>query len=217
MKRVHVMPFGTCILSDGKVRFRLWAPAACAVELCLVNQASDDIVLPMCRFSDGWFQLETPVGLAVPGTLYCFRIDGGQTVSDPASRSNPLDVHGPSQLVDPRAFDWQDDDWHGRPWHEAVIYELHLGAFTAEGSFAAAMERLDYLLELGVTVIELMPVADFPGNRNWGYDGALLFAPDQSYGTPQELKALVQAAHARGLMVLLDVVYNHFGPDGNCL
>ncbi len=217
MKRVHEMPFGACVLSDGKVRFRLWAPAARTVELCLENQASDEIVLSMSRLSDGWFQLETPVGLAGPGTLYRYRIDGGQRVSDPASRSNPLDVHGPSQVVDAGAFDWQDDDWHGRSWYEAVIYELHLGAFTGEGTFVAAMQRLDYLVELGVTAIELMPVADFPGNRNWGYDGVLLFAPDHSYGTSHELKALVQAAHARGLMVLLDVVYNHFGPDGNYL
>ena len=217
MKRAHEMPFGASVLSDGKVRFRLWAPSARTVELCLKNQASDEIVLPMNRLSDGWFQRETPVGLAGQGTLYCYRIDGGQRVSDPASRSNPQDVHGPSQVVDAVAFDWQDDAWRGRPWHEAVIYELHLGTFTDEGTFAAAMQRLDYLVELGITAIELMPVADFSGTRNWGYDGVLLFAPDHSYGTPDELKALVQAAHARGLMVLLDVVYNHFGPDGNYL
>ncbi len=136
---------------------------------------------------------------------------------DPASRANPYDVHGSSQVVDPSAFDWQDDTWKGRLWYESVIYELHVGTFTAEGTFTAALQRLDYLVELGITAIELMPIADFPGKRNWGYDGVLLFAPDSCYGTPEELKALVQAAHTRGLMVLLDVVYNHFGPDGNYL
>jgi 1,4-alpha-glucan branching enzyme/maltooligosyltrehalose trehalohydrolase len=167
--------------------------------------------------ADGWFEIETLPSQAKHGTLYHYRLDNGLEVPDPASRANPRDVHGPSQVVDANAFIWQDDAWRGRPWHEAVIYELHLGTFTRAGTFTAAMQHLDYLVELGITAIELMPVADFPGTRNWGYDGVLLFAPDHSYGTPDELKALVQAAHARGLMVFLDVVYNHFGPDGNYL
>jgi maltooligosyltrehalose trehalohydrolase len=120
-------------------------------------------------------------------------------------------------VIDPNAFDWQDADWRGRPWEEAVIYELHVGAFSSYGTFAGACERLDYLADLGVTALELMPLSDFPGKRNWGYDGVLQFAPDSSYGRPEDLKRLVQAAHARGLMVLLDVVYNHFGPEGNYL
>ena len=215
MKRLHEMPFGTCFLADGQVRFRLWAPTARIVELFLESQAGEEMVLPMAPLADGWFQLET--SQATQGALYRYRIDGALRVPDPASRANPHDVHGPSRLVDPTAFCWQDLDWHGRSWHEAVIYELHLGTFTAEGNFSAAQQRLDYLVELGITAIELMPVADFSGARNWGYDGVLLFAPDSSYGTPDELKALVQAAHARGLMILLDVVYNHFGPDGNFL
>ncbi len=186
MKRMHDMPFGASMLADGKVRFRLWAPAARRVDLCLEQQADRDIVLPMNRLADGWFQLETPQ--ARQGALYRYRIDGGLLVPDPASRANPQDVHGPSQVIDPAAFSWQDGGWLGRPWQEAVIYELHLGAFTAEGSFMAAMQRLDYLVELGVTAIELMPLADFPGTRNWGYDGVLLFSPDNSYGTPDELK-----------------------------
>ena len=136
---------------------------------------------------------------------------------DPASRSNPDDVHGASQVVDPLAYQWRDAAWRGRPWHEAVVYELHLGTFTPEGTFAAARERLAGLAELGISAVELMPVADFPGKRNWGYDGVLPFAPDASYGAPDELKALVDQAHALGLMVLLDVVYNHFGPEGNYL
>ncbi len=215
MKRVHDMPFGAAVLLNGKVRFRLWAPAARKVELCLENHTGEDIVLPMDRLADGWFRCETPQ--ARHGTLYHYRIDDSLDVADPASRANPNGVHSSSQVIDAAAFFWQDEDWRGRPWHEAVIYELHLGAFTAEGSFLAAMQRLDYLAELGVTAIELMPIADFPGMRNWGYDGVLLFAPAHCYGAPDGLKALVQAAHARGLMILLDVVYNHFGPDGNYL
>jgi malto-oligosyltrehalose trehalohydrolase len=151
------------------------------------------------------------------GAEYLFRIDGRISVPDPASRWNPQDVHCASVLVDPGAFHWPDGQWSGRPWEEAVVYELHVGTFTPEGTFNAAIERLDYLVRLGITAIELMPVADFPGKRNWGYDGVLPFAPDSTYGTPADLKSLVAAAHARGLMVLLDVVYNHFGPEGNYL
>jgi maltooligosyltrehalose trehalohydrolase len=217
MRSSHDMPFGTCLLPGGNIRFCLWAPAVKKVELILEHDSGKKDVLPMHSTADGWFQIETVPLQAMPGTLYRYRLDDELDVPDPASRANPQDVHGLSQVVDPTAFIWQDDAWQGRPWHEAVIYELHLGTFTAEGTYAAAMQRLDYLVELGVTAIELMPVADFPGTRNWGYDGVLLFAPDHSYGTPDELKTLVQAAHARGLMVLLDVVYNHFGPDGNYL
>ncbi|MDO9168300.1 MAG: malto-oligosyltrehalose trehalohydrolase [Methylobacter sp.] len=211
------MPFGASVLPGGGIRFRLWAPAVRQVELILENNTDNKISLAMQPLEGGWFQLETSPQLAAPGTLYYYRLDGGLIVPDPASRANPQDVHGTSQIVDASAFIWQDDSWQGRPWHEAVIYELHLGTFTDDGTFSAAIRRLDYLVELGITAIELMPVADFPGTRNWGYDGALLFAPDHRYGTPHELKALVQAAHARGLMVFLDVVYNHFGPDGNYL
>jgi maltooligosyltrehalose trehalohydrolase len=217
MRRVHEMPFGASVRADGNVRFRLWAPAAQSVELCRKTHAGEDRVAAMHRLDNGWFQLELTQAQAMPGTRYRYRIDGDLNVPDPASRSNPDDVHGYSQVVDGAAFEWQDGGWSGRPWHSAVIYELHLGCFTHEGSFTAAIERLDYLVELGVSAIELMPVADFPGRRNWGYDGVLPFAPDSNYGTPDELKALIQAAHLRGLMVLLDVVYNHFGPDGNYL
>jgi maltooligosyltrehalose trehalohydrolase len=124
-------------------------------------------------------------------------------------------VHGPSEVIDPSAYQWKDSAWRGRPWSDAVLYELHVGAFTEEGTFLAAIEKLDHLVHLGVTAIEIMPVADFPGKRNWGYDGVLLYAPDSSYGRPEDFKALIEAAHLRGLMVILDVVYNHFGPDGN--
>jgi malto-oligosyltrehalose trehalohydrolase len=138
-------------------------------------------------------------------------------VPDPASRYQPEDVHGPSEVIDPAAWSWNDAGWQGRTWNEAVIYELHVGTFTPRGTFRSAIEKLGHLVSLGVTAIEIMPVADFPGGRNWGYDGVLLYAPDSSYGRPEDLKALVEAAHALGLMVFLDVVYNHFGPDGNYL
>jgi len=208
------MPFGAAVRADGATRFRLWAPAATRVDLDLATTAAR-AVLPLAALEGGWFEAAVPG--APHGSRYAFRIDGAHTVPDPASRANPDDVHAPSMVVDPLAFDWQDGAWRGRPWREAVLYELHVGTFTPAGTFAAAIERLDDLADLGVTAIELMPVADFPGERNWGYDGVLPFAPDASYGPPEDLKALVQAAHARGLMVLLDVVYNHFGPEGNYL
>jgi malto-oligosyltrehalose trehalohydrolase len=214
MRRRHEMPFGAAVSEDGATRFRLWAPAASRVDLALATGAAR-AALPLAALDGGWFEAVVPD--APHGTRYAFRIGGERSVPDPASRCNPDDVHAPSMVVDPLAFDWHDDGWRGRPWHEAVLYELHVGTFTRDGTFGAAIERLDHLADLGITAIELMPVADFPGARNWGYDGVLPFAPDASYGRPEDLKALVQAAHARGLMVLLDVVYNHFGPEGNYL
>jgi len=213
LKRMHSMPFGAEI-ADGTTRFRLWAPAARQVDLELtVGETRRQSA--MASLAGGWFEAEERNAPA--GSRYGFRIDGGRSVPDPASRSNPDDVHAPSAVVDPLAFDWSDDRWTGRPWEEAVVYELHVGAFTDQGTFSSAAERLDYLAELGVTAIELMPLADFPGRRGWGYDGVLPFAPDASYGSVADLKRLIDAAHARELMMLLDVVYNHFGPDGNYL
>lgn len=209
--RRHHMPFGAQLTARG-VRFRLWAPGCREVRLRL---GEDGPGLAMTPSAEGWFERTEPG--AGPGTRYRFEVGGGLRVPDPASRFNPDDVHGASEVIDPAAFDWQDGAWRGRPWTEAVIYELHVGAFSPEGSFAGVAARLDHLAGLGVTALELMPVADFSGARNWGYDGVLPFAPDSSYGRPEALKALVQAAHARGLMVLLDVVYNHFGPEGNYL
>ncbi len=214
VNRLHRMPFGAEMRKSGEVRFRLWAPAVRRVELCLEHDGGEDI-LPMQALTGGWF--ETVTDRAGPGSRYRFRIDGDIRVPDPASRFNPADVHGASEVIDPAAFDWCDGGWRGRPWEEAVFYELHVGAFTPSGTFAGVEDRLDYLADLGVTAIELMPVGDFPGTRNWGYDGVLPFAPDHRYGRPEALKALVQSAHARGLMVFLDVVYNHFGPEGNYL
>jgi malto-oligosyltrehalose trehalohydrolase len=207
------MPFGAEPRHDG-VRFRLWAPGAQRIELCLTRRNRDKEIV-MARQPDGWFEVVTDE--ARPGSRYRYRIDAGLMVPDPASRYNPLDVHGPSEVIDARSFLWRDADWRGRPWEEAVIYELHVGAFTPAGTFMAAAERLDHLADIGVTAIELMPVADFPGKRNWGYDGVLPYAPDSRYGRPDDLKHLINAAHCSGLMVFLDVVYNHFGPEGNYL
>jgi maltooligosyltrehalose trehalohydrolase len=205
----HSMPFGAQVLGDGRVRFRLWAPAAREVAVS-VNGAS----FPMQKLEGGWFE---SVEQAVPGARYRYRIDGAEEVPDPASRFQPRDAEGPSEVIDARAFPWDEAHWRGRPWREAVIYELHVGTFTSRGHYEGVLERLPYLRELGVTAIELMPLADFCGRRNWGYDGVLPFAPDSRYGRPEALKALVQAAHRAGLMVFLDVVYNHFGPKGNFL
>ncbi len=207
------MPFGTEIGPAG-VRFALWAPGAAKVGL-LLDGAGPEAALPLPARGDGWYEAVVPQARA--GTRYRYRIDDALCVPDPAARFAPGDVHGEAQVIDPAAFDWPDDAWTGRPWHEAIIYELHVGTFTPEGTFAALQARLPALAALGVTAIELMPLADFPGARNWGYDGVLLFAPDATYGTPDDLKRLVAAAHAEGLMVFLDVVYNHFGPEGNYL
>ncbi len=203
----HRLPFGANLLAEGLTSFRLWAPGVDAVELLVDGQAPQ----PMRREPDGWVALEAPCGA---GAQYLFRLPDGREVPDPASRFQPRDVGGPSEVIDPLAHEWQHDDWIGRPWTEAVIYELHVGAC---GGYDGVRERLPELAELGITAIELMPVADFAGSRNWGYDGVLPFAPDSAYGRPEQLKQLVDAAHGLGIMVLLDVVYNHFGPQGNHL
>jgi malto-oligosyltrehalose trehalohydrolase len=203
------MPFGAEVLGDGGVRFRLWAPGAHQVELLLEDQ-----IRIMKKLEAGWYETTEK---ARPGALYKYRIDARHEVPDPASRFQPQDAEGPSEVIDPHAFGWEEESWRGRPWEEAVIYELHVGTFTSQGSFAAVIPKLPYLKDLGVTAIELMPLADFAGRRNWGYDGVLPYAPDSSYGRPEDLKALMQAAHRAGLMVFLDVVYNHFGPKGNFL
>lgn len=212
--RLHRMDFGAEPEAGGATRFRLWAPAVRDVQLILENGAGAG-TYAMRRDVGGWFTCIHD--RAPPGTLYRFQLDGGIAVPDPASRYQPQDVTGPSEVVDPTSFEWRDEDWTGRHWDETVLYELHVGAFTPEGTFRATEEKLDHLVGLGITAIELMPVAEAPRRRNWGYDGAYLFAPNSAYGRPEDLKALVQAAHERGLMVFLDVVYNHFGPEGNFL
>ena len=194
-------------LDDTGVTFRLWAPAARKAELLL------DRAIAMEKHGE-WFTAR--VAGAGAGTRYRFRIDGDIEIADPASHFQPEDVQGPSEVVD-HAYAWKCKDWTGRPWEEAVISEAHAGTFTREGTFRAIIGKLDHLAATGITALELMPLADFPGRWNWGYDGVLLYAPDSAYGRPEDLKALIDAAHARGLMVFLDVVYNHFGPEGNYL
>jgi malto-oligosyltrehalose trehalohydrolase len=214
VRRAHAMPFGAEV-THGGVRFRIWAPSAERIDL-LLGDPDRGLVeeRALRRLEDGFWECTAALP---PGALYRYRVDGGRAVPDPASRFQPRDVHGPSEVIDPAAFAWHDAGWRGRPWEETVLYELHAGAFSREGGFDGVRRRLDRLAGLGVTALELMPLADFPGGRNWGYDGVLPFAPDSTYGRPEELKRLVSAAHERGLCVFLDVVYNHFGPEGNYL
>ena len=212
MRYAYERRWGAEVLPDGGARFRLWAPALNALSL---SAGAGGATEPMRKGDDGWFELETD--LIKAGDPYLFQLPDGMKVPDPAARAQQRDVHGPSLLFDPRAYEWRSAGWQGRPWAEAIIYELHTGTFTDEGTFSGIARKLDDLVELGVTAIELMPVAQFSGNRGWGYDGVLLYAPHVAYGGPDRLKKLIDAAHARGLMVLLDVIYNHFGPDGNYL
>lgn len=199
--------FGAVPVNESHTRFRLWAPDARQVRLELEGQVS----MLMGTAADGFHELTCP---CAAGTRYCFRIDENLCVPDPASRRQDGDVHDQSIVVDPSAYEWQTRDWRGLPWSESVIYEIHAGL---AGGFRGVLEKLAELKDLGVTAIELMPVADFPGPRNWGYDGVLPYAPDSAYGTPDDLRSLVDTAHGMGMQVFLDVVYNHFGPDGNYL
>lgn len=209
----HVMPFGAEVRTES-VRFRFWAPSVEHAELVL-GEAEPMAVIPMVKLEDGWFELVTDQ--AGEGTPYGFQLPDGMIVPDPASRLQNPDVHDRSIVLDPTRFAWRQEVWAGRPWHESVIMEVHIGTFTMEGTFDAARRKLSQLARLGITAIQIMPLADFKGSRNWGYDGVLPYAPDRSYGTPPALKALIDEAHRLDLQVFLDVVYNHFGPDGNYL
>jgi malto-oligosyltrehalose trehalohydrolase len=211
VRRHYSLPFGAELTSNG-VRFRLWAPRANTVALQLEGPVPRAI--PMAHEADGWFSTSTSI--ARPGARYRYLVDG-QALPDPASRYQPEGVHGPSEVVDPRAYKWSDLSWCGRPWEEIVVYELHLGTFSRSGEFVGAIEHLDHIAALGATAVELMPIAAFPGSRDWGYDGVFLYAPATQYGRPYDLKRLVEACHMRGLAIFLDVVYNHFGPEGNYL
>lgn len=193
------------------VLFRIWAPKSGEVFLRIEGAQPRK----MCALELGFHEVQV-IG-AGAGTRYMFELEGGQIIPDPLARFLPNDVHGPSEVIDSNGYVWRTSEWKGRPWEEAVLYEVHIGTFTPEGTFLAAISKLEQLRDLGVTAIELLPVADFPGTRNWGYDGVQLFAPDSSYGRPEHLKALVDAAHELGLMIILDVVYNHLGPEGNYL
>jgi maltooligosyltrehalose trehalohydrolase len=200
--------FGARLTANG-ASFRLWAPAAKRVDLLLEKSHA------MRRAEDGWFSADVPGVKA--GARYKFRIDDATDVPDPASAFQPDDVSGPSEVIDHAGYQWRASHWRGRPWHEAVVTEAHVRTFTLEGTYRAMIGKLDHLVASGITALELMPLADFAGSRNWGYDGVLWYAPDSSYGRPDDLKALIDEAHLRGLMVFLDVVYNHFGPEGNYL
>lgn len=203
---------GAVYAGDGRTHFRVWAPRAKEVAVCIVGP--QECVLPLQPRPHGYF--EAIVESAKPQTLYTYLLDRKKKLPDPASRSQPEGVHGPSQVTDP-SFAWSDLPWFGIPLRDYVLYELHVGTFSAQGTFDGVIPHLDGLKELGITAIELMPVAQFPGARNWGYDGVFLFAPQHSYGGAPGLKRLVNACHARGLAVVLDVVYNHLGPEGNYL
>ncbi|MGD0809499.1 MAG: alpha-amylase family glycosyl hydrolase, partial [Acidimicrobiales bacterium] len=191
-------------------RFSVWAPRPDRVELVIGT-----LRLPMSRSGGGWW--EATVDEAGPGTRYGFSLDGGPTRPDPRSLSQPDGIDGLSEVVDQGAYRWRDRGWRGVPLPGAVLYELHVGTFTEEGTFKAAIDRLEHLVSLGVDAVEVMPVAEFSGDRGWGYDGADLFAPHHTYGGPEGFKAFVDACHGAGLAVVLDVVYNHLGPAGNYL
>ena len=212
----YELPFGATVEADGSVRFGVWAPAKQAGYLKILGQNGEgDQLIAMERDQNGWFHLITRD--ARPGSLYKYDFGDDIDYPDPASRRQPQGIHGPSEVIDSNAYDWQHNEWRGRPWNEAAIYELHVGTFSDSGNYQGVIDRLDYLQQLGITAIELMPLAEGPGKRSWGYDGAYLYAPDTSYGTPDDLKRLIDAAHERGLQVFLDVVYNHFGPEGTYL
>ncbi|MGD8105708.1 malto-oligosyltrehalose trehalohydrolase [Pantoea sp. FN0302] len=192
------------------VRFRLWAPGQQTIILRIDGHDRE-----MNASGDGWFELQA--NNIAPGTEYNFVLADGMVVPDPASRAQKEDVNGPSLVIDPTRYVWQNSTWQGRPWEESVVYEMHIGTFTPQGTFQAAIEKLPRLAELGITMIEVLPVSQFGGNRGWGYDGVLLYAPHSAYGTPDDFKAFIDAAHGHGLSVVLDIVLNHFGPEGNYL
>ncbi|MGE8143875.1 malto-oligosyltrehalose trehalohydrolase [Pseudomonas frederiksbergensis] len=207
LRTLETWPHGAIMLDAEHTRFALWAPDAFDVSV----ELDDGQSIPLQRQSDGWFVIKTR---CPAGTRYRYNIDGELEVPDPASRAQAGDLDRHSVVVDPLAYHWQHHDWQGRPWNEAVIYELHVGTL---GGYSEVEQHLARLVELGITAIELMPLAQFPGERNWGYDGVLPYAPQASYGSPEQLKHLIDTAHGHGLAVILDVVYNHFGPDGNYL
>jgi maltooligosyltrehalose trehalohydrolase len=207
--------YGAELTKEG-VQYCLWAPGQDAVSVVVQRAAalSEFRTLPMARDKTDHFRVLDPEGGA--GDRYQYQV-GDMRLPDPASRSQPNGVHGPSLVVDARAYPWSDDEWKRPPFRDLVIYELHVGTFTSEGTFRAAIEKLPHLRSLGITAIELMPIGDFPGRWGWGYDGVQIYAPARVYGSPDDLRALVDAAHRHGIAVILDVVYNHFGPDGNYL
>ena len=208
--RTFQKQWGAEFISGDVVRFRVWAEGQQQLTLRLAERD-----LPMTAVGNGWFQIDVPG--VTHGTEYQFVLQDGMAVPDPASRAQKGDVNGPSVVIDPGRYQPINPDWAGRPWEETVIYELHIGTFTPQGTFRAAIDKLPYLAELGITQLEVMPVSQFGGNRGWGYDGVLLYAPHSAYGTPEDFHAFIDAAHGLGLSVVLDIVLNHFGPEGNYL
>src|SRR5215468_1624869 len=215
VNRTHGGPrAGATSEPDGSTRWRVWAPRARRVDLVLAD-GTQRRVHPMSAREAGDFSARLPD--IVEGQRYAYRLDGGAERPDPCSLWQPDGVHGPSAVVRPEAFAWTDARWGGVPRRHLAFYELHVGTFTPEGTFDAIIPRLPTLRELGITALELMPVAQFPGARNWGYDGTFPYAAQTSYGGPHGLQRLVDACHASGLAIVLDVVYNHLGPEGNYL
>lgn len=209
------LPFGASLLKNKTVAFKVWAPFVHEMEVRIFSQGKT-VSIPMEKKERGCF--EAVAEKISPGSRYFYRLNHGAERPDPYSRFQPEGVHGPSEVMDPHSFKWSIPEWNPIPMEDYIIYELHPGAFTPEGTFESILPRLDYLKnQLGVTAVEIMPVAQFPGSRNWGYDGVHLFAPQQSYGGPAGLKRLIDGCHQVGLAVILDVVYNHFGPEGNYL
>ncbi len=208
--RTFQKQWGAEFISSNVVRFRVWAEGQQQLTLRLAERD-----LPVTAVGNGWFQIDVPG--VTHGTEYQFVLQDGMAVPDPASRAQKGDVNGPSVVIDPGRYQPINPDWAGRPWEETVIYELHIGTFTPQGTFRAAIDKLPYLAELGITQLEVMPVSQFGGSRGWGYDGVLLYAPHSAYGTPEDFHAFIDAAHGLGLSVVLDIVLNHFGPEGNYL
>ena len=205
--------FGARPFADKTVEFRVWAPNLTSLAVRILGEHARTI--PMTGSADGEFVAKVPE--VIDGTDYFYVLDGERERPDPVSRWLPRGVHGPTRIVNPEWFRWSDQAWSGVPLKDLIIYELHPGTFTSEGTFESAIARLPYLRDIGITAIEIMPVAEVPGNRNWGYDGASLYAPQSTYGGPTGLKKLVDACHQHGLAIVLDVVYNHLGPEGNYL
>jgi 1,4-alpha-glucan branching enzyme len=211
MSQIWKMKIGTAYLGNGRCEFNVWAPFLSEMSVQII--APEKRLMPMQRYGRGYWQV-TATDI-FPGTVYLYKLEDGTLRPDPASQFQPQGVHNPSQVVDHSSFIWDDGDWSGIPLEEMIVYELHVGTFTPEGTFLAIIPRLDQLLFVGINAIELMPVAQFPGERNWGYDGVYPFAVQNSYGGVEGLKQLVNACHQKGMAVILDVVYNHFGPEGN--
>ncbi|HSR09929.1 MAG TPA: alpha-amylase family glycosyl hydrolase, partial [Thermodesulfobacteriota bacterium] len=213
------LPIGAEVLPGGGVAFRAWAAQRKRVEVILEGAPGSrdrrSRPIPLEHEDSGYFS--GVAASAGPGTLYRYRLDGGQGYPDPASRFQPQGPHGPSEVIDPAAFRWTDREWPGIQMKGQVFYEMHIGTFTPKGTWAAAMDELPELARTGITALEIMPIADFPGRFGWGYDGVNLYAPTRLYGRPDDFRRFVDRAHRLGLGVVLDVVYNHLGPDGNYL